>query len=382
MGFKEEVKIHLSTRSAEISHGFSKAVWRIKDPVRPPNPLYRMKIQLSNAIIPNSFDKISAARGNNKLTFAFENTDATGSYVTPSSIDKDYYVTVTIPDIENPTPAKVYAALYDAMKTQMRANLPGQQFLPIVKYDPENNYDTFTFEVVDWDAFVDLPDHVPALPEEIIDKFKLLTTKDVALWGRGKISESMVGLADVLGFDDIGSWDLDQNPETLRISAQSNPDFIGSQFIKVMTNLNINNIDPNTLSYSRIMGVIPVTESEEGASVIYMAGGIQSPQYQTIGDPELKTIELELRDDRDSPLNVHDHWYIELTVMFEEEENTDVYRGLQGMTGPAENVTNYDPSGYSRLSYEVQSKMDNIRRYETEQRSDNFAYSGSKRNRP
>lgn len=362
MGFKEEIKVHLSTRSATVSGGFSKARWVIKDPIRPPNALYRTKIQLSNAIIPNSFDETSEERDNVKITFQYRRAVAPyGEWAT---------VPVTITTIENPTPTLTYNLLYNAMiqAFQMDATLAETVYKPIIRFDGSSSL--FRFEVVNW-----ITDDI-LLPSPSQDGIMPLNFRILA-------SDGSSPLLSVLGFDEsedinmtVVSYSFASSVITADygspIAAVTPPNFTGTQFIKVMSNLNINNIDPNTLAFSRLLAVIPVTSSEADGPV-YLAGGIQAPQYQTIGDPELKVIELELRSDNDKPLKVHKHWYVELSVLFEEEESTDVYRGLQAMTGPDATTTFYDGRGYGRLNSEnkLKRRLQDMRDLETAERSDN-----------
>lgn len=383
MGFKEEIKVHLSTRSAECNAGRSKATWRIKDPVRPPNPLYKMKIQVSNAIIPNSFDKITESEKNNKLSFVYTTSSLAEDTLNELNFVADSTLhTITIPDQHNPTELSLYSNLYDAMKTYFSTStgVANLRHKPIIRYDVNADYPTMTFEYADWQTDTDL---TTPNPIEASGSFYLVTP---ALARKYRMNPDLCGLAPVLGFTDddiletkiLGHETTDNPYKKEFIYAESPPDLIGSQFIKIMTNLNVNNIDPNTLTFERILGVIPVTESETDSKVIYMAGGLQSPQYVTIGDPELKTIELELRNELGNLLNVYDHWYVELTVLFEEEEKTDIYRGMGHVSGPAASVNVFDPEGYARLHNEIRGNIGQMRNMETENRSDNFS-SGTKR---
>jgi hypothetical protein len=73
MGFKEVVKVHLSSIGADsLADDFSKAKWHLVAPVAVPNNNYKMKLQVSNASFPSSYERISPARQNNVLTIAFD----------------------------------------------------------------------------------------------------------------------------------------------------------------------------------------------------------------------------------------------------------------------------------------------------------------------
>ncbi|AET84776.1 hypothetical protein TVWG_00011 [Tetraselmis viridis virus N1] len=369
MGFKEEVKVYLSTKKAETSADRSRAKWVIKDPVRPPNSLYRMKLQLANAIIPNRFVRISERAQNNKMIFLYDpEFSDDGVFTAEEALAAGTYLTVAIEDIENPDKKKLYDAIRKAMIPAFDNDflIGGQPRKPMVEYDEDTEIMTFRF--VDWENTPELPTPDPEDPQ-VLEGFKIMTYSDWVQAGKKYVTQADFGLSGILGLDakDPG---IIEDGEVLTVD--DDPNLTGTQFIKLMTNLNINNIDPNTLAYTRLMGVIPVTDNEDESSVVYMAGGIQNPQYQTIGDPELKIVEIELRDDNDVPLAVGDDWYVELSILFEEEEKTDVYRGLSALTGPAANVDRYDGAGYARLGSEMtlRKRLSETRDEETMHRDD------------
>lgn len=377
MGFKEEIKVHLSTRSASVTEGFSKATWHIKDPVRPPNPLYKMKLQVSNAIIPNTFDKISADRGNNKMVLVYYDESVPMDPV--HAIKNNNYIQFVLIHYENPVLEEIYDYLRSYFKDAIHNLFPGQNVKPIIGRSDIAGRTRLRIEMPDWNDKDDLWDPVPG-SLQLNMTYEILTVGSLKRYGITDLQPEDVALANVLGFDDSRVWRTDTESRAW-LQANANPNFSGTQFIKLMSNMNINNIDPNTLTFSRVLGIIPITDQEEEMKVVYMAGGLQSPQFQTIGDPELKIIELELKDDQDRPLNVHGHWYVELCVVFEEEEKTDMYRGLSALTGPAANVDTYDPSGYARIGSELTLKrrLDEMRDVETDGREDNFLVSTGKR---
>lgn len=401
MGFREEIKVHLYTRSAQTSAGKSKATWRLNDSIRPPNPLYKMKVQVSNALVPNSFDKISADIGNNKLTFVYDgikddDTQTPASdYNVKDLIRKGQYVTIELAEsVQNPTPGDIYGYLRAAMVEKftsddlVTATFDGtpvtdwtwkqMRYKPIVNYDGGvTGFQTFAFTFENWDTEAALPSTVGGLTEthKRFHNWKLVLPEDIE---DTPLTPQDINLAVMLGFSDgRNAFFNGKENDPLGLVTQKGviraskvPNFKSIKFIKVMSDLNIQNLDPNTLTMERILTVIPVVESESEASMIYLAGGIQSPQYITIGDSSLDSITLELQKDDGLPLEVNDDWYLELTVLFEEPEDTPAYRGISdmGSTNAVDVSVDPDTASYQRLNQEINTRLSDIEALESGQR--------------
>ena len=128
----------------------------------------------------------------------------------------------------------------------------------------------------------------------------------------------------------------------------------------MLTNLKVPNVDPNGKDYRNILACIPMTENAaQDTSGLTYTGAIQSPQYMTIGQPILDTIVIELYDDHDLPIGMYADWFIELAVLFEAPEETDVYRGITPISGQSVSFHgNRTAEGY----YQFQTNADAARR--------------------
>jgi hypothetical protein len=144
------------------------------------------------------------------------------------------------------------------------------------------------------------------------------------------------------------------------IRAPRQPDYLGTRFIKIMTNLKVLNIDPNTKDLRNVLAVVPVTNnSDDIASGLYYVGSTQSPQYYTLAEPIIDKIELWLEDDHGFPINMYADWFVQLDVDFEEPELTDPYRSYKSVTDrPAHNF-HMKPSSSSYRQFYDQAMTDN-----------------------
>lgn len=388
MGFLEEKKVFLSTAHAD-SHadGMSSATWLLKTPLETLNPLYKMKVKVSNTSLPNTFDRISEQLGNNKLTFAFSDP---GQPLNPANAAN----TVTI-EVRRPFYSGQEDALLDHINNQLVRATQAHPFLKDAVYRPlfvsDANSTHCGLVMQNYFDAGDVYDAVfegtppPATPNEI--QFKLLTQADFGAMGGNLTKESFelkVGLANVLGFsrtqnartmtptDKANAVDglvdpfqaftnaetVDRQSEFFGIRDIVRPrtamDVSGVRFISVvMPEFNIANVDPVTLDTSRVIACLPVTSRFEGDATPLVTA-VQDNPYITMAQDRIHKITIELRDDHGRPLHMHHDWFMELSVRIEEPDQTDAYRGTADLVLPAGAfAADPDPGKYAKLQNEL-----------------------------
>lgn len=384
MGFKEEVKVYLSTIGAsQTDTSMSYGEWRLKTPVTAPNANYRIKCQVTNALFPNTYPKISPDRQNNKLTFVY---DTTANIDVSRCISAGRKFTAVV---HQPIPQLSWTDIQDTVNNAIytAVALPGtslyqQKLKPQIFFDT-NTYNTFCIRVVDYS----MPDEsLPGstdpkqsdttwLAEEnqISYYYKLVTQADNSL-----LPDSDLRLAGIIGFprsEVVAAVSKDAPLDKYLsgipgglIRAPRQPDMTGTKYIKIASNLKTSSIDPNTLETNNILCVVPITNGEGDSQGVYWIGSVQQPQYITLAQWSLDNIYIQLYDDHGIPLGMHNDWYIELSVLFEEEEKLDVYRGLSNFSEPVLRNNIYDPDGYRRLHREIQGTKRTIEQMEAEER--------------
>lgn len=151
--------------------------------------------------------------------------------------------------------------------------------------------------------------------------------------------------------------------------ARTQPNVLGTKFIKIVADVNAQNTDPNTNSFSNTLACIP-TDTSGSSSTTYFNGGLNNPQRILMSKQKLDSIRLYLFDDNGFPLYMHNDWLVELSVVFEEPEAMDVYRGINAFTGPAVDFhAKGDPGSYERLYNEIRKNRLDLEQSETAQRA-------------
>lgn len=197
--------------------------------------------------------------------------------------------------------------------------------------------------------------------------------------GYNETYDDTLGIGEELSSDEGKTeWEgLNRVRDLLRAPRQ--PDFMGTRYIKVMTNLKVNNVDPNGRDFKNLLTVIPVTQSTSTVDDgLYYIGSTQQPGYMTLGQDILDRIELDLYDDHDNPIKMHADWYIELDVMYEEPEKTDAYRGYQDAITKASNRYHADPGpeSYRTFYNEAGQGMNELEYLESRQRESDWSRGG------
>lgn len=419
MGFKDEIKVYLSTQGAdEGNEELSRAKWSLKAPVIAPNPNYKMKVQMSNAVFPNTYPKISASRGNNKLTIAYGDTqdfDYTEAMRNGQYDVVDLEVPLTAPDpdslqtaFRNRTIQRWSSDTTAGVQKDPNANFTGFRWKPRIIFD--TNTETYTFTYYNWEATAGTPQYTPApmQPANTSDTdhryYKVITQKNLPILdsdGNDIVTEDDIRLANVMGFsrfsdipafggsdpagtplfnDPVGIFNSTQNTVWINgdVTTATSADLViqqvarapripnlqGTQFIKVLSSLNVNNVDPSAKDFKRILGVVPILDDSSGSPTTFFLGGVQSPYYVTVAETKFDRIEIELRDDHDNPLDIHGDWMVEMTILFEEPEELDKYNGLSSYTGPAIDFhLSGDPGDYQRMQRDI-SRMRSIHEME------------------
>ena len=417
MGFLEEVKVNLSSTHADRSHNAqSDCSWTLKDDVSPPNPNYKIKVNVPNINIPSSFQKIGPDRGNDKLTFVYSN----GSQNLDIANDmlNGRYITITIDALETADIGQFVSGLRRCMWNQMQnRNVVTngiQSFThkpwPIIDTDEITGVPTLTFAITNWNNTSGRNDTeniagqggmngktqttvAPVTSTEVT--FKILTQADIpSIPASVGIKDSDIRLANVCGFSKtetypefkfltandpyqvigtVGTFSTVYSDTAWGgcVRASRRPDLLGTKFIKVMTNLPISNIDPTDKTFRRILGVIPVTDSDQQTEMSYLSGELQNPQYNTLAQSKLDTIHLYLLDDHNNPLKPYSDWYCELSVMFEEPIALDAYRGISSIIGNPSAVefgASARPEVYMRMQNELKRVFEDTLDTENENR--------------
>jgi hypothetical protein len=416
MGFLEEVKITLSTESADrTAHSLSECSWTLKDDVSPPNPNYKIKLTVPNMNIPSSFQKVGPERGNDTMVIAYSQTNTPMNL--PEDISQGRFAKITICPVETSDPTTFITALRRTMwDTLRRKNANNTDFekmdfkpWPLFDTDSNNGFPTITMVSVTWDnsaarnqedGMKDLEQPFSNDPNMVFGSnaisFKILTQADLPnIPDSSGITERDLRLANVCGFSKnvsydefsyanrgdthnvVGNVDASNFATEFGIAyggcvrASRKPDLLGTKFIKVLTNLPITNIDPYDKAYRRMLGVIPVTDIDLTTETTYLSGELQNPQYNTLAQSKLDTIQITLMDDHNNYLKPHADWYLELSVMFEEPIALDAYRGISSVIGnPAavEFGASADPEVYRRMQNELKRAYENLDEQENENR--------------
>lgn len=386
MGFKEELRIPLSTVSADVlASDMSHAEWNLRTPVVPPNANYKIKYQVSTAAFPNTYAKISKKQGNNSLIIAYGDSP---TFDVRDAVDVGEYVKI---ELGQPLTSIDWGGLQNVINARIRAVMsdPAEP-IHVYKYKPQffyddNNFRTFSLRVTDWSlpdtAVVSNEATPPAMQQEPVGGwiedalyFKLVTQADAV-----ERSDEDLRLANVMGFPrsesvpvvsrdtPLDEYDLGVSGGVVR--APRVPDLLGTRFVTLRTNLKTSAIDPVTLSETNVMCVVPVTVGDQESTSLYFVGNIQQPQFVTLAAPSIDRIKIELTDDHNKPLAIEADWYVELSVLFEEAEKTDVYRGTNDFTVPALMRNVFDARGYKTLQQELAEIREMIEEDEYQQRS-------------
>lgn len=433
MGFKEVTKVHLSTIGADfVDNGFSKARWHLKAPVQAPNPNYKIKVQVANAVFPNSYDRISVLRENNSLVFAYQSTAFTTTtypFDLDLAIKEGRYIKVVLSyPINQLNIAALQKEVNDAIQKAFSTHslidgdgdewnpLDGRRYRPWLVYDGDASstdmtkpsFHTFSFyyrdsslglvgvneqgneigtidpnlrnepRLYEIDMTFPYADNTVRndLPNAIT--YRLVTQAD--LLSHWPISEEDVRLANVLGWPRtstnvyVGYQVRDQYEEVITTGltrAIRAPDFTGTRYLKMISNLNVPNVDPNTKDFRNILAVVPLTESTQGNfNGMTFTGATQSAQYMTIGQSILDTITIELYDDHDKQLNMHADWLIELAILFEAPEETDAYRGMTPISAQSNAFyAQPNPYGYHRFLNNAEMARRTVEAMEVDRRT-------------
>ena len=379
MGFKEEVKIYLSTIGANtLDDGMSKGTWNLVAPVHAPNANYKIKLQISNAIFPSTYTKIGSDRQNNKLTLAWStdpNFDPASAVSSGDSVTVDMgdqFNRLTTDNLQIDVNDKLVAQLVQDPKT---ADI---KYKPVLLFDSTDNL-TFTLVVWDYEStahpYLD-GTNTPLQPAIATPDIQDYHWKIVTQADNTGLPDSSLRLANVLGFPRTFKCPPASNVNLTNVSAPRVPDLLSTKFIKIMSNLKTASVDPNTRDFRNVLAVVPITQSYDDDSGVYYVGNVQAPQYITIASPTLERIEIALFDDHDNPLQMHNDWFIELTALFEESEKTDAYRGMDTLAMPSLKHNVYDPQGYRRLHEEIRDNKRSLEDMENDERSSNMLRHG------
>lgn len=151
--------------------------------------------------------------------------------------------------------------------------------------------------------------------------------------------------------------------------ARTQPNLLGTKYIKIVADVNAQNLDPNTNAFSNTLACVP-TDTSGSSSTTYFNGGLNNPQRILMSKQKLDSIRLYLFDDDGEPLSMHNDWLVELSVVFEEPEAIDIYQGINAFTGPAVDFhAKGDPGSYERLYNEIRKNRLDLEQSETAQRS-------------
>lgn len=428
MGFLQEIKVPLNTRSADqVGPGYSYGKWVLKDNIAPPNPNYKIKITVQNVVIPSSYEKVGPERGNHIMTLGWNDAGHLGESAA-QMIAGSRYVTLELPNpLANSRSDHFMLSLRQAFFNTFQGTgiapvaIKEMQYKPWPVFDgdtgDESIFPTIGIAAVDYAAlngasadspirrFLGYPiiSDTSLLPVTLTDssgfEWRVFTEADIT---GTALDNSKVAMSHVCGFVDnqtypsfkffpgtdpartlalareegpdyTHSWtELDTSAIGGCVRATRRPDLMGTRFIKVFTNLPISNMDPNEKALRNMLGVIPVTDGDGLTEVAYLSGQLQSPQYNTLAQTKLDTIELRLLDDKDNPLRPHADWYLEFSVMFEEPALIDAYRGISDLTGNPETVrfgASANPAAYARMQNELKRTIIELEDFENDNRA-------------
>lgn len=131
------------------------------------------------------------------------------------------------------------------------------------------------------------------------------------------------------------------------VRADRAADITGSKYIKIMTNLGINNVDPHTKAFRNVLAVVPCASDNSDLISWFSSGAsVEFP----LRSSKLDKVQIWLEDDKGNPMGMHNDWMIELGVRMDEPETVDVYKGIHDYTGAAVDFhAAGDPGRYKRL---------------------------------
>ena len=135
------------------------------------------------------------------------------------------------------------------------------------------------------------------------------------------------------------------------VRAKRAPDLTGTKYIKILTNLSVNNVDPFTKAYRNVLALVPCIE--DPSALLHWFTAAPSEGF-TLATSKLDKIQFWLEDDKGRPIQMRSDWMVELAVVFEEPQKLDVYGGMIGYTGPAVDFhASGDPGRYKKLYDEI-----------------------------
>jgi hypothetical protein len=396
MGFLEETKVFLSTRYATYTgNGLSSATWILKTALETLNPLYKLKVKVTGASIPNTFERVSAGLENNKLAIAYSDPGV-GLNVADSVRDgKVLKIDVARPFHEGQEKSMV-EYINQALLDSTNVALAKAAVRPYFVLDTAEARCAFlAFDYTKSSAISPGADGKPStlIPgvtgwETAQRTYKLLTQADLTADMTG-LTESDVALANVLGFMRFQKTsalkDLDDPNNVFNgintiagqkfagVKAVSRPDapidMSGVRFISmVFPELSISNIDPVTLDTSRVVACLPVSSRFQGDSTP-VVNSVQDAPYTTVAQDRINRITIKLQDDKGRALKMHHDWFVELSVRIEEPDTSDVYRGTEDLVMPAGAYAgDPDPGRYAELYSELKRNYDALGRAESTER--------------
>lgn len=150
------------------------------------------------------------------------------------------------------------------------------------------------------------------------------------------------------------------------VRARRAPDLTGTKYIKIITNLGVNNVDPFTKAYRNVLALVPCIDNPSTLLHWFSAGESEGFPVATA---KLDKVQFWLEDDKGRPMKMHSDWMVELAVVFEEPRQLDVYGGLIGYTGPAVDFhASGDPGRYKRLYDEIRPMANQLDEQESRNR--------------
>ena len=410
-------KVYLHTAHASKKDDrLSYAQWILKSPIETPNNLYHMNVSLSNAILPNSFDRVSSDLENNIMLIAWSTEtnipDEQAEMI--SSFKANKVLTIELPD---PIRAVDLSSLIHALNRRLLREYEKSSDLQNIKHKPLFFYDSrFTDKVVflkldfSEDSWFFNPNQDTLEPfqkttptNDAIIKFKIVSESDVAVLNSAlpgttsnikKIEARHVNLASQLGFaqespaftsenfvptpyeivDTSRSyWRFGSSSEIVKsvTFAKLPPSEFGSKFIKIRSNFATSNIDPVSLESENILTCLPIMDAYSQNPTIYYSGNLQSPGSISIPDSTLQKIELQLYDDHNRKMYMDRDWYVELEITMETAEKMDMYLGQEPLkrTRIMYSQSGDDPFGYQAAQAELSKTVWDMDYSETEQRN-------------
>lgn len=243
--------------------------------------------------------------------------------------------------------------------------LPGVQDYPLLSLGTRSDSDEFVIPGLTQNTSYYIYVRV------VYEGLKFAAVGDKAQMPENGIAWQAVDFAQPITVDDAAVPNLQVTRMVMRgcCRARTQPNVLGTKFIKIVADVNAQNTDPNTNSFSNTLACIP-TDTSGSSSTTYFNGGLNNPQRILMSKQKLDSIRLYLFDDSGFPLYMHNDWLVELSVVFEEPEAMDVYRGINAFTGPAVDFhAKGDPGSYERLYNEIRKNRLDLEQSETAQRA-------------